>query len=68
MYEEDWEGVSEEAKLFVRRILVKTPEFRMNLDQMLNHKWITPDMDSDAAGVEEEEKDTDELTDEGLSD
>lgn len=31
LFEEDWEHISDEAKHFVKRILIKTPEYRMNL-------------------------------------
>ena len=32
MHDEDWEGVSEDARHFVRRVLAKTPEFRLDLE------------------------------------
>mmetsp|Transcript_1844 Transcript_1844/g.2926 ORF Transcript_1844/g.2926 Transcript_1844/m.2926 type:complete len:567 (+) Transcript_1844:64-1764(+) len=36
-----WEGVSESAKDLVRKMLVKDPTQRMDLDEVLSHPWIT---------------------------
>lgn len=38
-----WDLVSEEAKDFVKSLLVKEPEKRMNCSQMLEHPWFKRD-------------------------
>lgn len=37
---EDWDKISDEAKDFVRGLLKRHPENRMNSDDVLNHPWI----------------------------
>lgn len=36
----DWESISQEARLFIKAILVKNPKKRMNLKMMLRHCWM----------------------------
>ena len=36
-----WVHVSDQAKDFVTKILVKDPSQRMNCDQMMDHPWMT---------------------------
>jgi len=36
----EWTGVSEDAKTFIRRMLVVDPEKRLNAEQCLNEKWL----------------------------
>ena len=35
-----WNKLSKEAKNFVEKLLVKNPEKRMNIDEVLEHAWI----------------------------
>ena len=41
---ETWQGVSEDAKDFIRKILTQNPEDRYNCEQMLSHKWMTANL------------------------
>jgi calcium/calmodulin-dependent protein kinase I len=41
---ETWSGVSEDAKDFIRKVLVASPEQRYNCDQMLAHQWMKTDL------------------------
>lgn len=36
----DWERGSEEMKDFIKRLLIKNPADRINVDQALNHHWL----------------------------
>lgn len=38
--EEDWGFISDEAKDFISKLLVKNPCERMTIDQALDHPWI----------------------------
>lgn len=38
--DDDWDFISEEAKDFIRRLLVKDPKVRMTAKEALNHPWI----------------------------
>lgn len=38
--EEDWEHISEEARDFIARLLIKWPEDRMTLTEAMSHPWI----------------------------
>ncbi|ORX64731.1 putative calmodulin-dependent protein kinase type 1 [Anaeromyces robustus] len=38
--EDFWEGISENAKDFIRRLLVYDPELRMTAHEALQHEWI----------------------------
>jgi calcium/calmodulin-dependent protein kinase I len=38
---EYWSEISEDAKDFIRKLLVVNPAERMNCDQALKHKWLT---------------------------
>ena len=40
MSDQAWENVSDEAKDFVKKLLIKEPEKRMNCDQALEHPWL----------------------------
>ena len=35
-----WDNISQEAKMFVDNLLSKDPEKRMNLQEVLQHKWL----------------------------
>ena len=35
-----WDNISQEAKIFVDNLLSKNPEKRMNLQEVLQHKWL----------------------------
>ena len=35
-----WDNISQEAKMFVDNLLSKAPEKRMNLQEVLQHKWL----------------------------
>jgi len=37
----EWEGVSKNAKSFIRKLLVLNPDKRMTPDEALNHPWLT---------------------------
>jgi calcium-dependent protein kinase len=37
---EEWDGISEEAKSIVRKLLVVDPENRLSAQQALNDPWI----------------------------
>lgn len=41
---ETWQQVSEEAKDFIRKVLVADPAERYNFDQMLAHPWMNIDL------------------------
>lgn len=38
--EEDWGFISDEAQDFIARLLVKSPNERMTIDEALEHPWI----------------------------
>lgn len=38
--EEDWSFISEEAKDFISRLLLKDPSQRLTIDEALGHPWI----------------------------
>jgi len=40
-----WKKVSTEAQDFVKKILVKAPEKRMSLKEILEHPWLTKDIE-----------------------
>lgn len=42
-YENDWEGISEEAKLLIKGLLQVDPTCRLTAKQALNDPWITGD-------------------------
>lgn len=37
----EFENISEEAKDFIRRLLVEDKQYRMNIHEALNHPWLT---------------------------
>ncbi|KAL7073030.1 hypothetical protein ACQ4LE_008149 [Meloidogyne hapla] len=37
----EFKNISEEAKDFIRRLLVKDKQYRMNVHEALNHPWLT---------------------------
>jgi calcium/calmodulin-dependent protein kinase I len=41
----EWEDVSEEAKDFIRRLLVADPRQRMTTEQCLQHPWLAKAVD-----------------------
>lgn len=52
---ERWDGVSDSAKDLVRKLLVVAPRNRLNVDEALQHRWITGEKDEtgvDELGVE----------------
>ncbi len=36
----EWTNISEDAKDFIRHLLVKDPETRFNAEKCLHHKWL----------------------------
>ena len=46
MREQEWGGVSKEAKSFVSRLLRVDPRHRMNVQEALNHPWLRNDAPS----------------------
>ena len=55
-----WDNISQEAKMFVDNLLSKDPEKRMNLQEVLQHKWLIKfckkNENSNEANVFEERK------------
>jgi len=45
--DECWDDVSELAKDFIQKLLVKEPEKRLNAEEALEHPWLTSDSTSD---------------------
>jgi len=43
--EDDWEGVSDDAKDLVRRLLVLDPDKRMTATQAVRHRWLKASRD-----------------------
>jgi len=39
-WEEDWDFISDEAKDFISRLLVKDPQKRMSVEEAIRHPWI----------------------------
>lgn len=46
-----WTNVSEEAKDFIRKILVVKPEKRLSLEKLLEHPWLTTDANSNLTAM-----------------
>ena len=46
-----WCNVSEEAKDFIKKILVVKPDKRISLDELLKHPWLTTEVNSDLTGM-----------------
>lgn len=40
MNEKDWSSISDEAKDFVKKLLIKNPKKRMTAQEGLNHPWF----------------------------
>ena len=45
--DETWNDVSEEAKDFIRKILIADPKKRMTSEQIMAHPWMTANLRSD---------------------
>ena len=43
---ETWKNVSDEAKDFIKKILVADPSQRMNCHQMMTHPWMSKALDT----------------------
>jgi serine/threonine protein kinase len=43
--DEDWDFISDEAKDFIGRLLIKDPKQRMTIDDALSHPWILSAVD-----------------------
>lgn len=50
-WDEDWGFISEEAKDFISRLLIKDPKQRMNVDEALSHPWIMSSNDWNRSSV-----------------
>mmetsp|Transcript_14926 Transcript_14926/g.19807 ORF Transcript_14926/g.19807 Transcript_14926/m.19807 type:complete len:128 (-) Transcript_14926:243-626(-) len=42
-YDEDWEGISADARDLISKLLIVDPDHRYIASQAINHKWITGD-------------------------
>ncbi|GFH58735.1 ribosomal protein S6 kinase alpha-1/2/3/6 [Chaetoceros tenuissimus] len=42
-YDEDWEGISADARDLISKLLIVDPDHRCTASQAINHKWITGD-------------------------
>lgn len=42
-YPQEWDSVSEEAKEFIRKLLVVNPSQRMTAAECLEHSWLKKD-------------------------
>jgi len=47
-----WEGISDKAMDLVRRILVRNPEDRLNIEQILRHPWMSTQVPDSDLGAE----------------
>jgi len=52
-YENEWKGVSEQAKDVVRRLLVVDPKERMTMEELLAHPWLKGSVDACRAKMEQ---------------
>ena len=53
-----WKKISNEAKDFIKRLLVKNPEKRMNIKETLEHEWFKKFDDDDLVMARRVSKDT----------
>jgi len=53
-----WKKISNEAKDFIKRLLVKNPEKRMNIKEALEHEWFKKFDDDDVVMARRISKDT----------
>lgn len=44
---EDWEGVSDEAKDLIQKLLVKFPIKRIDMDEAVMHPWLKKNFEND---------------------
>lgn len=66
-WEEDWDIISDEAKDFITRLLVKDPKERMTLEEALIHPWLLSLNDNTISTVIEDEVKSNVSEDCGIS-
>ena len=49
-----WDNVSDEAKDFVKRILVRDPGMRLNFEQMKEHPWMSMQLDNKPLAIDKD--------------